>query len=218
MKTAIVIGATGLIGRALVEQLLGDDRVEEVKVFTRRTTNIVHPALDEQLVDFDKIESWAGQVIGDALFSALGTTRKKARSKAVQRRVDVDYQLGVATAAATNGVGRYLLVSSLGANASSPWFYPRIKGELEEAVQRLKFRTVAIFRPSVLTGKRDHSRPGERLGEFGARAFGALPMLERFRPIAGETVARAMINTALKDLPDDTLWLESNAIVDAATR
>ncbi len=216
MQTAIVIGATGLIGRALVRQLLAHEEVGNVKVFTRRPTGIVDAALDERLVDFDDLQRWAPDVTGDALFSALGTTRKKAGSKAVQRKVDVDYQLGVASAAAANGVSNYLLVSSLGANAGSRWFYPRIKGELEVAVQTLGFRTVAIFRPSVLTGERDHARPGERLGELGARAFGTLPMLRGYRPIAGDTVARAMVNTALSELPQDTIWFESDAIHVAA--
>jgi len=132
MKTAIVIGATGLIGNMLVKKLLNDDRYKSVKVFARKSTGLNHPKLEENLVDFDDMVKWKHDITGDELFSAMGTTIRKAKSTSIQYKVDVTYQYEVAKAASENGVRSYFLVSSSGANAKSKLFYLRIKGELDE--------------------------------------------------------------------------------------
>lgn len=192
-KTALVIGATGLVGRQLVELLLADDRYAEVVVFARKSTRITHPKLIEHLVDFSVSDTWRGFVRGDVLFSALGTTRAKAGSKARQYEIDYTYQYNFAASAAANGVKDYVLVSSLGANASSPFFYLRIKGELEEAVAKLPFLKVVVLRPAQLYGDRAEPRPGEQFGLRVTRGLNRIGILRGRRPIPALTVARAMI-------------------------
>ncbi len=153
MKTAIIVGASGLIGKSLVRKLLEDNRYKSVKVFVRRSINISNSKLAELIVDFDKITDWKNKITGDELYSAMGTTIKKAGSKEAQYKIDVTYQYEFAKAAAENGVKSYFLVSSSGANAKSKLFYMKIKGELEEKVKLLPFNKIRIFRPSLLLGK-----------------------------------------------------------------
>ena len=200
MKTAVVIGASGLIGKSLVKKLLEDNRYNSVKVFVRRTINISNSKLAEHIVDFDKITDWKNKITGDELYSAMGTTIKKAGSKEAQYKTDVTYQYEFAKAAAENGVKSYFLVSSSGANAKSKLFYMRIKGELEEKVKLLPFNKIRIFRPSLLLGERDEKRFGEKAAERLLKFVVPLfPFLKNQRPIEGEKVAKAMIVSANED-------------------
>ena len=197
MKTAIVIGATGLIGDLLVKKLLKDDRYQKVKVFSRRSTKISHSKLEEHIVDFEEIEKWKQNISGDEVFSALGTTIRKAKSITVQYKVDVTYQYEFAKAASQNEVKNYFLVSSTGANAKSKFFYTRIKGELDEKVQQLSFSKIRIFRPSLLLGERPEKRFGEKTVERILKIVVPIfPFLKNQRPIDGEKVADAMIVSA----------------------
>ena len=180
MKTAVVIGASGLIGKSLVKKLLEDNRYKSVKVFVRRSINISNSKLVEHIVDFDKITDWKNKITGDELYSAMGTTIKKAGSKEAQYKIDVTYQYEFAKAAAENGVKSYFLVSSSGANAKSKLFYMKIKGELEEKVKLLPFNKIRIFRPSLLLGERDEKRFGEKAAEKITQDCGpAFPILKK---------------------------------------
>jgi len=200
MKTAVVIGASGLIGKSLVKKLLDDNSYKSVKVFVRRSTNISNSKLEEHIVDFDKITDWKNKITGDQLYSAMGTTIKKAGSKETQYKIDVTYQYEFAKAASENGVKSYFLVSSSGANANSKLFYMRIKGELEEKVKLLPFNKIRIFRPSLLVGERDEKRFGEKATERLLKIVVPLfPFLKNQRPIEGEKVAKAMIVSANED-------------------
>ena len=200
MKTAIVIGATGLIGKHLTNLLFDNPDYSAVKVFVRRSLNISNPKLEEHLVNFDKIDNWKSRITGDDLFSAMGTTIRKAGSKEAQYKIDVTYQYECAKAAFENGVNNYFLVSSSGANAKSKLFYMRIKGELEEKVKLLFFNKIRIFRPSLLIGERDEKRFGEKAAERLLKIVVPLfPFLKNQRPIEGEKVARAMIVSANED-------------------
>lgn len=194
-KTAIIVGATGLVGKHLTQFLLDNPQYNLVKVFARRSTGIQHKKLEEHLVDFNDMADWHIQLKGDELFSALGTTRKKSGKKG-QYKVDFTYQHEVAKAAANNGVSKYLLVSSVGANPRSISFYSRVKGELEKEVQSLHFKYISIFRPSVLIGQRPEQRFGEKLGSKLGNWLSTLSAFKKYRPIKGETVAKAMINAA----------------------
>jgi len=200
MKTAIVIGATGLIGKLLVNKLLADNRYHTVKVFVRKSSGINHPKLEEHIVNFDEIAKWKDKITGNELFSAMGTTIRKAKSTTVQYKVDVTYQFEFAKAASENGVRGYFLVSSSGANADSKFFYMRIKGEVEEKVKVLPFNKIRIFRPSLLIGERDEKRFGEKAAERLLKIVVPLfPFLKNQRPIEGEKVAKAMIVSANED-------------------
>ena len=200
MKTAIVIGATGLIGKHLTNLLLNNPMYSTVKVFVRRPFNISNQKLDVHIVDFDKTEKWRSNITGDELFSAMGTTIKKAGSKEAQYKIDVTYQYEFAKAAAENGVKSYFLVSSSGANAKSKVFYMRIKGELEEKVKLLPFTKIRIFKPSLLLGERDEKRFVEKAAERILKIVVPIfPFLKNQKPIEGEKVARAMIASANKE-------------------
>ncbi len=201
VKIALMIGGTGLVGSQLLSQLLNDARFDKVISFGRRGTGQAHPKLDEQIVDFDAPESWSSLVKGDVAFSSLGTTRKQAGSPAAQKRVDYDYQLAFARAAASNGVGTYVLVSSSSANPGSRIFYTRLKGELDRDVQKLGFQRVRIMRPSLLRGDRQQPRGGEKLGSALLGALNALGIARKYREITGSVVAQAMLNAALD--PED---------------
>ncbi len=192
-KKAILIGATGLVGSHVLQLLLSDERYESVKVFHRRSTGISHTKLQEHIIDFDNPGKWNHLIKGDHLFSALGTTIKKAVSKDAQYKIDYTYQYNFAKIASENGVSNYALVSSLGANPDSGSFYPRIKGELDEAVQELPFDNTLILRPSFLDGSRDEFRLGERIGIAIAKVVWKIPGLKKYHPIKAETVAKAMI-------------------------
>ncbi len=192
-KKAILIGATGLVGSHVLQLLLSDERYESVKVFHRRSTGISHTKLQEHIIDFDDPGKWNHLIKGDHLFSALGTTIKKAGSKEAQYKIDFTYQYEVVKAASINNVQCFALVSSLGADSNSGSFYPRIKGELDEAVQKLDFEDRLIVRPSFLDGDRNEFRLGERIGIAVAKVVCKLPGLKKYHPVKVETVAKAMI-------------------------
>ena len=199
MKTALLIGATGLVGSHLLDLLMKDTRFDKIKVFTRKPTGKIDLKLEEFVVDFDNIGDWASHLSGDVLFSALGTTIKKAGSKDAQYKTDFSYQLGVAEHAAQNGVGTYVLVSSAGADAGSIVFYSRMKGELEAAIEKLSFQRVRIMQPGILDGERAESRPMEKLAIQVTRAVASIPGIRKFRPVHAEIVAKAMINACFDE-------------------
>ena len=195
-QVAILIGATGLIGTALLDQLLEDDDYVRIIVLHRRSTGIQHTKLEEHIIDFDQPEEWKHLVKGDVLFSTLGTTIKTAGSQDAQYKVDYTYQFETAKVAAENDVATYVLVSSAGANPNSNMFYPRIKGELEEAVKNLSFDSINILQPSILDGDRKEFRFGEKVGLAVMKAFSWIPGIKKYRPIKDEIVARAMRSCA----------------------
>ncbi|MBO6584940.1 MAG: NAD(P)H-binding protein [Gracilimonas sp.] len=197
-KTAIVIGATGLVGSHILKQLLEDDRYETVKVFHRRNTSVEHSKLEEHIVDFDNMEEWKHRLTGDELYSALGTTIKKAGSQEKQYTIDFTYQYETAKSAAENDVDKFSLVSSAGANAQSRAFYTKLKGELDEAVKELPFEVITILRPSFLDGDRSENRVGETIGIYMAKLFTKIPGLKKYRPIFAGKVAEGMINSLHK--------------------
>ena len=189
---AIVIGATGAVGKELVRALLDDARYTEVAVFVRRDPGVTHPKLTAHVINFEQPDTWRALVTGDVLFSALGTSLKQAGSKEAQRRIDYDYQYMFAEAAHANGVPHLVLLSSLGADGRSSIFYLRLKGELDDAVQRPGFDTVHIVRPPILI------RPeAKRLGETAVvkilQGLNAVGIAKNLAPMSVDTVARCMM-------------------------
>ena len=214
MYTALLIGATGLVGDQLLRQLLLDDRFTHLKVFTRRPTGYQNAKLEEHLVDFDQPRAWNHLLTGHVLFSMLGTTLRQAGSQQQQYTVDYTYQYQAAQAAAENGVDTYALVSSAGADTESFAFYTRMKGELERDVKRLPFRAIRILRPGMLAGHRAEPRLGERVGLWLATVASTMPLLHSYRPIHARTVARALLNAAL----DPTPGVQTDSLEQVFTR
>ena len=195
-RVAIVVGATGLVGRTLVDQLAAADHVDGIVTLTRRPVDHPWPNVVNHVVDFERLDDFASAFQGHWLFSCLGTTRRQAGSVSAQRRVDVDYQLAAARLAAGNGVRHYLLVSSSFADANAGNAYRRMKGELEQRVLALPFARVSIFQPSLLLGEREHSRIGEEIGGPFLRLLTVVPGLRRLRPIRGDQVAAKMVQVS----------------------
>ena len=212
--TANVIGATGLVGKKLVEQLLENEHFTKVRIFVRRETGINHPKLEQYIVEFGKTETWENQLTGDVLFSALGTTLKQAGSKEKQYEIDFTFNLNFAQKAKEKGIENYVLVSSVGANAKSGIFYSRMKGELDEAVSKTGFENLAILRPSSLTGDRKERRIAEVIS-IPAATFITRFVFRKYRPIQDEIVAKAMINAVLKPTSGKTIW-EADEVFDLA--
>ena len=201
MKTALIIGATGLTGSSLLHLLLTDLRFEKIVIFVRRSTGITHPKLEEHIVRFDHPEEWSDLVKGDVLFSAMGTTLKKAGSKAAQYEADFTYQYAFAKAASENAVPVYVLVSSAGADAKSLFFYMRTKGELEDAVRGLPFERSRILQPGPIDGDREEKRALEKTVFRVIRFLNQLGLCGQYRPIDGTELARAMRAAALLPEP-----------------
>ncbi|MBE9539680.1 MAG: NAD(P)H-binding protein [Proteobacteria bacterium] len=213
MKTAIVIGATGVTGKHITSHLLANDAYGQVIVFSRRTLTQKHPKLVVHLVDFERIDDWAELIQGDDLFSALGTTLKQAGSKQAQYKVDYTYQANVIEAAATNGVKRLFVVSSPQATPKSPIFYNRIKGELDEFAATQGFATLVYFKPSIIKGDRPDHRLGEKIGGAVVGAISKwVPGAQKFRPITGEELGTAIVNCASGELPEGTHTYELDEI------
>ena len=178
---AIVVGATGAVGRDLVEALCADPRYTEVRTFTRR----------ELGVDFERTEGWHDLVQGDVIFSALGTSKKQAGSKEAQYHIDHDYQLMFATFAKQNGVRHMVLVSSAGADTGSSFFYMKLKGVIERDVEALGFAGLTIVQPPSLIRKHA-KRPLETISVKALQALNAIGLFKSMAPISTEIVAQCM--------------------------
>ena len=199
-KTALVLGATGVVGRELVEQLSQSVDIDKVVAITRRPIDYDSDKISNCVVEFDRLEEYSSVFNADIIFSCLGTTLKQAGSIARQRQVDVDYQYLAAKLSLAKGVSHYLLVSSSGANPSSHSAYLKMKGELETKVIELGFQRVSIIQPSLLLGERQDVRLGEKLGSKLLPLICRLPGLSKYRPITGKQVAAKMCEIALQQV------------------
>ena len=188
---AVLIGATGAVGKDLLQALLEDARYTEVVAFARRALGVQHEKLREHTIDFDAPATWQELVKGDVLFSTLGTSLKQAGSKEAQRHIDYDYQLAFAKAARANGVKSLVLLSSIGADSKSSIFYLRLKGELDDAVQCLGFDSLSIVRPPSLIRAKSKCF-GETASVKLLQAVNAIGLAKRLAPMETAVVARSM--------------------------
>jgi len=197
---ALVIGATGATGKPLVQALLLDPTVTEVHIFIRKDTFLSHPKLVRHMVDFDNMQSWQDLIQGDVVFSCLGTTIKSAKTKANQWKIDYQYQYDFARYARQNGSRTLALVSAVGASAKSPFFYTKMKGQLEESIIALNYKTCIIFQPGILLRK-DSDRFMEKLSGHLLRFFNTLGLFKKYKPLATEDLALAMLHAAKQATP-----------------
>ena len=217
MKTAVIAGSRGLIGEILTKLLLNDNMYGKVISLGRRKLDISNPKLEQKIVDFNNLDKV--ELPCDDVFCCLGTTIKKAGSQANFRKVDFNFPANLAERSKASRAKRFLLVSSLGADAKSKVFYSSVKGETEAVIAQTGFETVHIFRPSILLGARKEFRMGELLGKAAMNVLGFMMLgkLKKYRGIQASTVAKSMIYYA--NQPEMGLFFhESDQIQDSVSK
>lgn len=197
-KTALLFGATGLVGKYCLDFLLQSPSYVKVKVFVRKPLEIEHPKLMINIVDFEKLSSYKQLIQGDDLFYCLGTTMKKAGSKVAFKRVDYTYAHQIAEIGAIQKVSQFLLVSAVDADKDSVFFYNRVKGELEDELKLMPYWAIHIFQPSILLGERNENRWGEAIAQRLGRGLDYFlgGLLNKYRPVEADVVAKAMVEAA----------------------
>jgi uncharacterized protein YbjT (DUF2867 family) len=195
MRTALVAGATGLIGRQLLQLLLEDPHYTHIKAISRKALEFEHPKLENLVLDFGKLGEYHNKLEVDEVFCCLGTTIKQAGSQEAFRKVDYEYPLELAKLTKNLGATQYLLITALGSDAKSGIFYNRVKGEVEQAIEEVGFQSFHIFRPSLLLGERSEKRAGEGTATVVYNALGFLIPL-KYKAIDSAKVARAMVHVA----------------------
>ena len=204
-QTAVVIGASGLIGNYLVEQLLHDEYFGTVRVLVRRGLAFNHPKLHQVIVNFNNINDYTNKLgKGDIIFCCIGTTQKKVKGdRAAYEKIDHDIPVNAARIGSTQGYKKFLIVSSVGADPSSTNFYLQLKGKTENAVKQFAFDTISIFRPSMLLGKRKERRPAEKIGQVLMQVFSFMLIgsLNKYHPIKARDVAKAMVAESKQTQP-----------------
>ena len=195
MKTALLAGATGLIGGQLLGLLLEDNRYRKVIAISRKPLDVSHPKLQNTVLDFEQLKKHSLELKSDDIFCCLGTTMKQAKSKAAFRKVDFEFPVELARIGKELGAGNYLLVSALGASNNSSIFYNQVKGEAEDSISKTGIRSLHIFRPSLLMGPRSEKRAGEDAAKWFYKFFGFI-IPAKYKSIESIKVARAMVSFA----------------------
>jgi len=195
--TATLIGATGLIGNYLLDELLQDDYFDTVKILIRRPLEFSHPKLEKHLVDFNDGDSFLVALSNsDVVFCSIGTTQKKVKGdKEAYRKIDYDIAVNAARFSKMVGCETFVLVSSVGANSKSNNFYLKLKGEIEDTVKETGLHSINIMRPSILLGDRKENRLAETISKKIMSAFSFL-VPSKYKAIHGRTVAKAMKQAA----------------------
>jgi uncharacterized protein YbjT (DUF2867 family) len=193
-RTAVLAGASGLVGGHLLQELLASPAYEKVTVLVRKPLAVSHPKLVQVAVDFERLDAYREHFQVDDVFCCLGTTIKIAKTKEAFERVDHHYPLELGRLAAEASAGKFLIITALGSNANSRIFYNQVKGRVERDLQKLPLRELHIFRPSLLLGKRAEFRLGERIASLFT--FAMVGPLAKYKPIRAATVARAMMRVA----------------------
>lgn len=195
---ALVLGASGLIGKETLNLLLENNKYKTVYAITRKSLGITHPKLTEIIADMSTVDEALKELQVDHLYSAIGSTKSKTPDKKQYYEIDLEYPLKVAKILHQNGCNTVCLVSSMGADAYSSNFYLELKGKVEEAMQAVGFRSVHLFRPSLLLGKRKEKRFFEQLGQvlFPVISFLFIGKLKDYKGIQAKDVALAMVNVA----------------------
>ena len=214
MKTALLFGASGLVGSHLLNQLIKDTNYSKIKLFVRSVTEIIDPKVEIIKTDFNNLQNHKEDFKGDDCFFCIGTTKQNSSDKDEYRRVELDIPKEIAKIAKLNLVNSFIFVSAIYANPNSSGDYVRFKGLVEEELKRLNFPKLALMRPSFLMGDRKEKRVGEKIGIFVFKLLSPflLGPFKKMRPINAETVAKAMIRAANENLEKNIF--ESNEIAE----
>ncbi|MBU3074477.1 NAD-dependent epimerase/dehydratase family protein [Clostridium estertheticum] len=200
-KTALVVGATGLVGGNLVNMLLEAPEYEKVIVWVRKSTGINNKKLEEKIINFELLDTYKLEDTVNHIFCCLGTTIKKAKSKEAFKKVDLEYIVSLAMKAKENDVSQFLVISAMGSDVKSAVFYNKVKGQMENELSNLGLRGLKIFRPSLLLGDRTEFRFGEKAAEVVSKCIPFIfnGALKKYKPVYGNTVAKAMYKVAIEE-------------------
>jgi uncharacterized protein YbjT (DUF2867 family) len=195
-KTALIAGATGLVGSSLLRQLLKENYYHKIIVLVRKNIDTKDSRVVQQVVDYNKLTQYANEMRADDVYCTLGTTIKKAGSQEAFKKVDYEYPLALGKIAKQNGAQKFIIVTALGSDAKSPIFYNKVKGEIEDQLKSLKLPHLFILQPSLLVGDRKENRPGEKVAIVASKVFNHLffGSLKKYRSINIEVVAFGMIH------------------------
>lgn len=222
MRSAIVAGASGLVGERVLRRLLAGGTYDRVIAFVRGPINLTHKKLEQRTVDYERMGRMSAFPRAEDVFCCLGTTIRKAGSPEAFHTVDVGYVARLAEVSVRAGSTQFLLVSAVGASAQSGNFYLRCKGEAEDMVRTLPYQGVQIFRPSFLIGHRRERRAGEAVGIALARVLSVAMIgpASRYRPIRADDVAKAMVAVADESPPGIHVYESKamQALADDAAR
>jgi uncharacterized protein YbjT (DUF2867 family) len=207
---ALLLGASGLTGGYCLQELLENEQFEKIITPLRKSIVVNHPKLEQVIIDFERIEDYLVSLKADVVFCCLGTTLQKAGSKAAFTKIDYDYPLRFARLAQAQGAHTYIVVSSMGADTQSMFFYSQVKGRLEKELKNLNYKTLIIMQPSLLLGNRGEKRIGEDIAKV------LMPVLDffipkKYQPIHAQHVAKAMVKLSTQNLTG-TLVKESDKI------
>ncbi|HET8752872.1 MAG TPA: NAD(P)H-binding protein [Salinimicrobium sp.] len=198
MKTAILLGATGLTGGILLKKLLEDKNYSKIKVFSRRKLEMENPKLEQHILDLFQLEKLKNEFFGDEIFCCIGSTKKKTPENDIYRKVDYGIPVAAAKMAKENGISTFLVISSLGSDPESRFFYNKTKGEMERDVLQQKIPNTYIFRPSLIGGERQEKRIFEYLWKKVMLVGDKLLVgpLKKYESIHPEIIAEAMMIVA----------------------
>jgi len=196
MKTAIVAGASGLIGKELIQKLISSDQYRRIYVLSRKKSGLVNEKIEELVIDFEKINQLKFDEPVDDVFCTLGTTMKQAGSRDNFKKVDFEYVVALANLGKQAGASKFLVISAMGADSKSAVFYNKVKGMTEEALIKIGFKQLVIFRPSLLLGKRSEVRFAERLSGAFMKTFNFI-IPDNYKAIEAEKVAGSMLKMAI---------------------
>ncbi len=196
-KTAILIGATGLTGGILLDNLIDDSNFEKVIVFNRRSVENDNPKIEEHIVDLFKLENYKEFFKADVIFCCIGTTKKKTPDDEIYKAVDYGIPVAAAKLAKQNDINTFIVISALGADAGSKVFYNKLKGEMERDVLKENIQNTYILQPSLIVGDRNEKRLGEDVASVLMKSFNFL-IPKKYKFIYAKTIANTMKILALQ--------------------
>ncbi|MEX3621672.1 oxidoreductase [Viridibacillus arvi] len=213
MRSAIVVGATGLTGKDLVKVLCESEEYAEITVIARRALNFKHPKLVVKIRQFDQLEETDFKFAHE-LYCCLGTTRKKAGSKVMFEKIDLEYPVNIASIAKKCGIPHVLVISAMGANENSKFYYNQVKGKMENNLIALELPQLSIFRPSLLLGNREEVRPTEKISGVAMNILNPIFIgpLKKYRAIPANNLAKSMYSVAIKNTKHKVRVFESEEI------
>ena len=202
-----LFGASGLIGSYLLKYLLKDSEVHLINIISRKPFYLKHDKINNIVIDFTDLNSFSiCTKKSDAVFVSIGTTMAKVNgNKSEYRKIDFDIIFNIAKACKKNSVKNLLFVSSLGADSNASSFYLSLKGDIEDAVEKLKLTSTSIFRPSVLLGNRNEARFMERIAQL-IMSYLIIFIPSKYKPIDADIVAKSMVYTSKNPKPGFNLY------------